>query len=77
MLVIKVNGQEVPYARNSIDLDDAVGQRSTASFSVVDKAGDMRFKKGQNVTILQRVPGAQFPATWEDDDLNKTWEGEV
>ena len=77
MLIIKVNGEEVPYAIGSIDLDDAVGQRSTASFTVVDKAGDMRFKKGQNVAILQKVPGSSSLATWEDDNLNKTWEGEI
>jgi hypothetical protein len=50
-LIVKINGVEEPYAHNSIDIDDAIGQRSTASFTIVDKIGNKRFKKGQNVEI--------------------------
>lgn len=52
-MIVKVNGQYVNHAHNSIDVDDAIGQRSTASFAVIDRVGNMRFKKGQQVEIFE------------------------
>jgi hypothetical protein len=75
-LIVKVNNQTVNYARNSIDVDDAIGQRSTASFVVIDREGTMRFKKGQQVEIFQEVAANTGDyATWDNDDLTNNWEG--
>lgn len=69
-----INGQIQPYALGSLELEDAVGERSTASFSIIDKAGDMRFTKGQVVGIYQVVEDSVNLATWEQDDLSQKWE---
>lgn len=52
-MIIKIAGQEVPFKYGSIDIDDAIGQRSTASFTIVDKAGNKRYYKGQPVEIYE------------------------
>ena len=71
---IYINGQVQPYVIGSVDLDDAVGERSTASFSIVDRIGDMKFTKGQNVGIYTIVEDSVNLATWEQDDLSEQWE---
>lgn len=50
-MIVLVDGKEEPYAWGSIDIDDAIGQRSTASYGIVDKVRNKRFKRGQNVEI--------------------------
>ena len=74
---VYINGQLQPYARGSLDLEDAVGERSTASFTIVDQAGTMSFTKGQNVGIYQVVPDSVNLATWEQDDLTQKLEGDI
>lgn len=71
---IYINGVAQPYALGSVDLDDAVGERSTASFTIIDREGTMSFKKGQNVGIYQTVEESVNLATWEQEDLSKSWE---
>lgn len=52
-MIVKIGGEVVNYQANSIDYDDNVGQRSAASFGVVDPLGTMQFKKGQPVEIYE------------------------
>lgn len=48
---IKIGGVFVPVAENSEQIEDAIEERSTASFAVVDKLNQFTFQKGQPVEI--------------------------
>jgi hypothetical protein len=72
-MIISIGGEAVDYQRDSIDLDNAIGERSTASFSIIDKEGNLTFQKGQQVKI-QVVSDTSQLAKWNDDDLSQTWE---
>lgn len=74
---IYIDGVLQPYALGSVDLDDAVGERSTASFTIVDKVGDMKFTQGQNVGIYEIVEGSSNLSTWEQDNLGQKWEDDL
>lgn len=52
-MIIKVSGATVDFQVNSIDIDNAIGARSTASFSILDKDGNMSYSKGQQVQIYE------------------------
>lgn len=49
---VTINGTEVNVLVNSLNISDAIEERSTASFSVRDDAGELTFHKGQPVQIL-------------------------
>jgi hypothetical protein len=72
-MIVKIGGVEVDYEIGSIDVDNAINERSTASFSIIDKEGTSRFYKGQPVEIFS-LSGATVEAIWNDDDLNAPWE---
>jgi gamma-glutamyltranspeptidase len=72
-MIVKIGGVEVDYEIGSIDVDNAINERSTASFSIIDKEGTSRFYKGQPVEIITNA-GATVEAIWNDDDLTTSWE---
>ena len=49
--MIKVNNSVVVVSKNSLSIDDAIEERSTASFVVIDMLGSQTYSKGQNVEI--------------------------
>lgn len=56
-MIIHISGQPVLIADGSLSIDDAIEERATATFVVIDKAGTSHYKKGQPVHI------------WGDDDF--------
>lgn len=62
---ITIGGIEVPYQPGSVSIDDALGQRSTASFVVIDKQGNKRYGRGQQVVI------------WNDTMTEKMFSGVI
>lgn len=50
-MIIAIAGERVTYRQNTLSIDDAVGERSTATFVVVDRLGNQTFMKGQRVSI--------------------------
>lgn len=48
---VLINKNEVEVKANSLSIEDAIGERSMASFIVVDKAGTFHFEQGQPVEI--------------------------
>lgn len=71
-MIIKIGGVETDYQVNSLDVDSAIGARSTASFSVLDMDGSMDFQKGQQVQIIGQSPISRL-SKWADDDLTQVW----
>jgi hypothetical protein len=55
-MIVKIAGQVVDYQYQSLDIDDTISERSTASFAVMDRIGDKRFYKGQPVEIYEELP---------------------
>jgi hypothetical protein len=51
-MIVKIGGIEVDYEIGSIDIDNAINERSTATFTIVDKNGIKPF--------LQRSAGRDF-----------------
>lgn len=47
--MIKINGIEIPYQKPSLSVEEAIEERSTLSFVMVDKGGLYHFRKGQPV----------------------------
>jgi hypothetical protein len=52
-MIVKIAGATVDYQYNSIEIDDALGERSTASFTIIDKVGNLSYQKGQQVQIFE------------------------
>ena len=52
-MIVKISGTEYPYRFGTIDINDDIGRRSTASFVIVDRDKNMRFTKGKPVVILE------------------------
>lgn len=75
-MIIKIGGVETDYQVNSLDIDSAIGSRSTASFSIVDMDGSMNFQKGQQVQIIGKSPISVLKK-WSDEDLTVTWGSEL
>lgn len=50
-MIISIAGKQREILDGSLNIDDAIGERSTASFIVRDLAGNLTFKKGQPVYI--------------------------
>jgi hypothetical protein len=76
-MIVKIGGVEVDYEIGSIDIDNALNERSTASFTIIDRTGSNRFYKGQPVEIFSDSGGSLVPAAWGDDELTSSWEMEV
>ncbi len=55
-MIVKIAGQVVDYQHQSLDIDNSISERSTASFAVMDRVGDKRFYKGQPVDIYEELP---------------------
>lgn len=55
-MIIKIAGATVDYQQGSIDIDDAIGARSTASFSIIDRDGTQSYSKGEQVGIFNQLP---------------------
>ena len=72
-MIVKIGGVEVDYEFGSIDIDNAINERSTATFTIMDRAGSNRFYKGQPVEIYSEN-GPQVPAAWADEELTSSWE---
>lgn len=49
---VKVNGQEVEIMKNTKSIEDAIEERTVASFVIIDKQG-VEYRKGQNVEIYE------------------------
>lgn len=62
--MIKVNDIEVMISKNSMSIDDAIEERSTSSFVVIDMDGSETYSKGQTVEIT-------------DDDSNVVFAGAI
>ena len=75
-MIVKIGGVEVDYEFGSIDIDNAINERSTASFTIMDRTGSSRFYKGQPVEIYSNS-GTLVPAAWADEELTSSWETEV
>ncbi|MFS1513053.1 hypothetical protein VQL36_11540 [Chengkuizengella sp. SCS-71B] len=52
-MIISIANEQVKIQYESIEIDEAIGQRSTASFTVLDLKGQYYFSKGQRVEIKQ------------------------
>lgn len=50
-MLVSIGGTSVLTQKNSISIDDAIEERSTASFVVVDVDGSQHYQKGQQITI--------------------------
>jgi hypothetical protein len=74
-MIVKIGGVEVDYEFGSVDIENAINERSTASFTIIDRDGTNRFYKGQPVDIYSVGGPLSTLATWEDEDLTATWEG--
>ncbi|HEX3046218.1 MAG TPA: hypothetical protein VHY08_15790 [Bacillota bacterium] len=48
---VRINGVAVVYVQGSITIDDNIGERSTASFTVWDETGTIHFNKGMPYEI--------------------------
>lgn len=64
-MIIKIAGVPVDYQSGSIDIDNAINVRSTASFSILDRPGEFSFLKGQPVKI------------YEDDETTLIFDGYI
>lgn len=51
--MIKISGQEVIISKDSLSIDDAIEERSIASFTVIDASGSRHYKKGEPVEIIE------------------------
>lgn len=50
--MIKVNNQAVIIAKNSLNISDAIEERTTCSFTVIDSEGAFYFEKGHPVEVF-------------------------
>lgn len=57
MQQVTVGGVPVPVVANSINISQAIGQRTTATFQVLDTSGVYSFLQGQPVAIFAPPPG--------------------
>lgn len=71
--MIVINGTEVLVAKNSLTISDAIEERTTCSFTVVDVDGSFDFIKGENVEVYNFKKNTK----WNEEDLTGTWEGEL
>jgi hypothetical protein len=76
-MIVKIGGVEVDYEFGSIEVENAIGERSTASFTIIDKDGTSKFYKGQPVEIYSVGGPLSTLATWENDDLSVSWESDL
>jgi hypothetical protein len=76
-MIVKIGGVEVDYEFGSIDIENAINERSTASFTIIDRDGTNRFYKGQPVDIYSVGGPLSTLAIWEDDDLSVSWESDL
>lgn len=53
--MIKIGGAVVEYVNDTLDIDEAIGERSTASFDCVGLATDPHFQQGQQVEVFDDV----------------------
>ncbi len=51
-MLIAISGSQVSVLAGTLNIDDAIGERSTCSFVVRDNAGAMHFRKGQPVQVI-------------------------
>ncbi len=57
LMQVTVGGVPVTTVANSLSISQAIGQRSTASFQVLDNTGVLNFLQGQPVAIFAPVAG--------------------
>ncbi len=57
LMQVTVGGLPVTTVAGSITINNAIGQRSTASFQVMDTTGTLNFLQGQPVAIFAPPPG--------------------
>lgn len=60
MITISIGGTNYSVIENSIQIQTAINQRSTASFNIYDATGTVFFTKGQQVTISETTLGTLF-----------------
>lgn len=49
--LIKINDQEILFGKNTLRIDDAIDERTTCRFDVIDMDGTQSYRKGQNVEV--------------------------
>lgn len=53
MINIYISGREVNLLKGSLEIDNAIEERTTASFLIHDENGETHFKKGEPVLIKE------------------------
>lgn len=51
MAIVHISGEQVKLRKNSLRISDALGERATASFVVIDLHAEHRYQRGQHVHI--------------------------
>ncbi len=65
---VKVDGVVTPLLVNSLKVDNAVGQRSTASVTLVDTNGANHYQDGQRVDITDNSGNLVYSGVVDTDD---------
>lgn len=70
-LRVLVDGVETPILVNSLDISNAVGQRSTGSVTLYDADGAYHYDEGQEVDIIDAAGVLVYSGVIETDDEDK------
>lgn len=70
-----VDGVEYPILKTSLSIEKRIEERSTASFTVVDKLGTEDFVRGMPVEIFDSVPALIFSGFIDTPGRGKPWVG--
>lgn len=62
--MIKVNNQIVDISKNSLNISDAIEERTTCSFTVVDTEGEYSFRKGHPVEVYNKKDILPLLSNW-------------
>jgi len=55
-VIVTISGKQVPVHNKSVNIEWALGERSTCSFQVIDKGAKYHFRKGQPVEVWTGYP---------------------
>src|SRR5579859_1360141 len=71
-VTIIIGGSIVTPQHGSVTISNAVGQRSTGSFIVLDLTNSLRFRQGMSVTILDSFGNRAFTGVVTDDQRKRS-----